>query len=85
MFFFVLTDSDGKQQVGFTKRIFSGTGLPQAICILTHCAWPRPFVQILEAAESRLRVSLAALQSLLVSLLCVVIPPPGTHLRVGRV
>jgi hypothetical protein len=76
-FFFVLTDSDGKQQVGFTKRILSGTGLPQSICMLTHCAWARHFAHILDAVESRLRVSWSALQSFLATLYSTVIPAPG--------
>ena len=76
-FFFVLTDSDGKQQFGFTKRIFSGTGLPQSICMLTHRAWTRLFARILDAAESRLRVSWSSLQSFLSTLYNTKLPAPG--------
>jgi len=76
-FFFVLTDADGKQQFGFTKRIFSGTGFPQSICMLTHRAWTRPFARILDAAESRLRVSWTALQSFLSTLCNTTLPAPG--------
>jgi hypothetical protein len=34
----VLTDVDGKQQIGYTRRIANGAAFPQCLCLLTHCS-----------------------------------------------
>eukprot|EP01113_Clastostelium_recurvatum_P049573 TRINITY_DN9208_c0_g1_i3.p1 TRINITY_DN9208_c0_g1~~TRINITY_DN9208_c0_g1_i3.p1 ORF type:complete len:868 (-),score=169.76 TRINITY_DN9208_c0_g1_i3:38-2641(-) len=60
-FFFVLTDGEGRQQFGFTRRITLGAGdaaVPHCMCVLSHWQWQTTFAQLLEIIESKIRKTL---------------------------
>eukprot|EP01132_Coremiostelium_polycephalum_P002292 gene2292-2826_t len=89
MFTFVLTDREGKQQFGFTKRIVTpnhktggNTKILECLCIISHYAWSSTFSSVLDILESRYRVSVDEIHKFLSSLLLSVIPAPGDSFTV---
>lgn len=92
MFTFVLTDREGKQQFGFTKRILTqqpqqpdgsgGNKILECLCIISHHAWSSTFGSMLEILETRYRVSIDEIHNFLAASLLSVIPAPGDSFTV---
>eukprot|EP01133_Synstelium_polycarpum_P018037 gene18037-21531_t len=82
-FSFVLTDREGNQQFGFTRRIVtpsdgaSSSKVPESLCIISHHAWFSTFTAILEILEIRYRVSIEDIHNFLAAALLSAIPAPG--------
>ncbi|EGC37255.1 hypothetical protein DICPUDRAFT_77109 [Dictyostelium purpureum] len=85
MFTFVLTDREGRQQFGFTKRIITSTNgnkILECLCIISHHAWSSTFGSMLEILETRYRVSIEEIHNFLAASLLSVIPAPGDSFTV---
>ncbi|EGG20095.1 putative guanine nucleotide exchange factor [Cavenderia fasciculata] len=80
-FSFVLTDREGNQQFGFTRRIVTAVPtlgrIPESLCIISKHAWFSTFIAILEILEVRYRASMEEIHNFLAAALLSAIPAPG--------
>ncbi|EFA83353.1 putative guanine nucleotide exchange factor [Heterostelium album PN500] len=88
-FSFVLTDREGNQQFGFTRRILTKSMInnrvllvPESLCIISRYAWFSTFTKMLEILETRYHVSVEEIHTFLAAALLSVIPAPGDNFTV---
>ncbi|GAM22845.1 hypothetical protein SAMD00019534_060200 [Acytostelium subglobosum LB1] len=91
-FSFVLTDREGNQQFGFTRRILTKANtmvlnkttmlIPESLCIISRYAWYSTFAKMLEILESRYLVSIEEIHNFLAAALLSVIPAPGDNFNI---